>query len=147
MKTNSILSVLFCRKNLSTIDSGIILLLQLVLLIELRLFLLAHQQQLFDKVLIFIAFVILFNLILVFCSKARYFFAYNNAFFISLWIFTLIIALEQLLLMLISPYLISEKIISLWTIYFLFYSAFAFIWGIMMFFNILVFFISKPPGR
>lgn len=145
MSIDIVLSVLFCKKSISTIKGGgLLLLLQSILFLELCLSLIYYQPQLLDKELFFMVLLILFNLILIFFSKARYFVAYNNAFFISLWLFTAIIAIEQLLLILISPYLMSEKIIYMWALYFLFYSLFAYIWGIMMFINILEVFISKP---
>lgn len=145
MSIDIILSVLFCKKSISTIkNNGLILLLQSILFLELCLTLIYYQPQLLDKELFFIVLLIIFNLILIFFSKTRDFVAYNNAFFISLWLFTATIAIEQLLLMLISPYLISEKIIYMWALYFLFYSLFTYIWGIMMFINILEVFISKP---
>ncbi len=141
-----ILSVLFCKSSVGAAikNSGLLFLLQLILFLELFLSLMQYQPQLVNKALFFIVLFCLFNLILVFYSKAHYFFRYNNAFFISLWLLTAIFAIEQLLLMLISPYLMSAHIIYMWALYFLFYSLFTYIWGIMMFVNILKVFISKP---
>lgn len=145
MRINWILSILFCRKILNSSESGLLFLLQLILFLEFCVFLSDYRpfDILYERLFLFIVFLIFFNLILLACFKTHYFFSYNNSFFISLWIYTLIIVLEQLLLMLISPYLISEKVVYIWAVYFLIYSLLAYLWGIIMFVNILVFFISK----
>ncbi|CEK10098.1 Uncharacterised protein [Legionella hackeliae] len=142
---NIIFSVLFCKNSVGAIkNSGLILLLQIILLLELVLSLMQYQPQLVNKALFFVVLLCLFNLILVFYSKAHYFFAYNNAFFIGLWLLAAIFAIEQLLLVLVSPYFISARLIYMWALYFLFYSLLSYFWGIMMFINILNAFISKP---
>jgi hypothetical protein len=144
-------SVLFCRTSVSSIkNSGLLLLQQLTWFLIFYALLLRFaplQLQLINKEILFIALLVLFNLILLFSSKIRYFFAYNNAFFISIWLFTIISALGQLLLKLVSPYLISDTIIYMWALYFLFYSLFVSVWGFMMFINVLNVFITKPGGK
>ncbi|KTC99224.1 hypothetical protein Lfee_1390 [Legionella feeleii] len=145
MRINWILSILFCRKILRSSESGLFFLLQLILFLEFCVFL-SHYLPfdiLYERLFLFIVLLILFNLILLACFKTHSFFSYNNSFLISLWIYTFIIVIEQLLLMLVSPYLVSEKVVYLWAVYFLIYSLFAYLWGFMMFINILTFFISK----
>lgn len=151
MSMDIILSVLFCRTSISNIkNSGLLLLQQFIwflIFCSLLLRLEPLQLQLINKEFLFIALLFLFNLILLFSSKTRYFFAYNNAFFISIWLFTIISAIGQLLLKLISPYLISDTIIYIWALYFLFYSLFVYVWGLMMFINVLNVFIVKPSAK
>ncbi|STX41434.1 Uncharacterised protein [Legionella donaldsonii] len=145
MRINWLLSILFCRKILRSSESGLFFLLQLVLFLEFCVFL-SHYLPfdiLYERLFLFIVLLILFNLILLACLKTQYFFSYNNSFLISLWIYTFIIVIEQLLLMLVSPYLVSEKVVYLWAVYFLIYSLFAYLWGFMMFINVFISFISK----
>ena len=145
MRVNWIGSILLCAKSVKSSESKVFLLLQFVLFLDFFGILLRYQPQIVDRVLVFIGVLILLNFILMFRSKESYFFAYNNAFFISLWVFTIITILEQLLLLLISPLLLSKKIIHIWAIYFFCYSIFTYVWGIMMSVNVLSYFmhISK----
>lgn len=148
MRINWILSILFCRKIIRSSESGLFFLLQLVLFLEFCVFL-SHYPPfdiLYERLFLFIVLLIVFNLILLACLQTRYFFSYNNSFFISLWLYTFLIVLEQLLLMLVSPYLLSEKVVYLWAVYFLIYSLGAYLWGFMMFINILISFISRKSN-
>mgnify|MGYP001111045025 CR=1 FL=1 len=86
-------------------------------------------------VIFYMPFIILSALLLIFFTTGC-FWAYTHALFISLWIFSLMAVIENALVLLISPYLISGNTIFWSAVYFLLFLTTAFIWGIMMLANI-----------